>query len=258
MSTSPWVGRTSRRGGYSRPVPAIAFAHRGFSAVEAENSMAAFQAAIDLGYRYLETDSRVTADGIAVAFHDGALDRVTNHVGRLRDLKWDQVAEARIYGREPIPLLDDVLATFADVAINIDVKSHSAIGPTLDAVRRTNAWRRVRLAAFSHSRLTALRNAAGPSVATGLSPPEISAIAAGRVPRAVGGDRAAQVPAGYRWLRLVTPRFIETSHRAGMPVHVWTINNRAEMVRLLDLGVDGIMTDRADVLREVLQERGEW
>jgi glycerophosphoryl diester phosphodiesterase len=237
---------------------AIAFAHRGFSAAEAENSMAAFQAAVDLGYRYLETDARVTADGVAIAFHDYALDRVTNHTGRLADLSWEIVSQARVYGRDPIPLLEDVLAAFPDRQFNVDVKSNTAIGPTLDAVRRTDSWRRVRLAAFSHSRLIALRNAAGPNVATGLSPAEITATAAGRPPRVGGTDRAAQVPAGYRWLRLVTPRFIETAHRAGMPVHVWTVNNPDQMVRLLDLGVDGIMTDRADVLRTILEERGDW
>jgi glycerophosphoryl diester phosphodiesterase len=239
-------------------MPVIAFAHRGFSAVEAENSIAAFQAAVDLGYRYLETDSRVTADGVAIAFHDYALDRLTNHLGRLRDLPWSQVSQARIYGREPIPLLEDVLAGFVDVEINIDVKSHSAIGPTLDAIRRTNAWPRVRLAAFSNSRLIALRAAAGPQVATALSPTEIAALAAGRLSKAPATGRAAQVPSGYRWLRLVTRRFVASAHARSMPVHVWTINRRSEMDRLLDLGVDGIMTDRADVLRDVLQQRGEW
>jgi glycerophosphoryl diester phosphodiesterase len=239
-------------------MPVIAFAHRGFSALEAENSMAAFQAAIDLGYRHLETDSRVTADGVAIAFHDHALDRVTNHVGRLRDLPWSQVSQARIYGREPIPLLEDVLAAFIDIEFNIDVKSNSAIGPTLDAIRRTNAWPRIRLAAFSNSRLIGLRAAAGPQVATGLSPAEIAALAAGRLPASAPERRAAQVPSGYRWLRLVTPRFVAAAHAREIPVHVWTINKRSEMNRLLNLGVDGIMTDRADVLRDVLQERGEW
>jgi glycerophosphoryl diester phosphodiesterase len=242
------------------PTPPIAFAHRGFSLDGAENSMAAFQAAVDLGYRYLETDARVSADGVAIAFHDHSLDRVTNHLGRLQALPWSQIAEARIMGREPIPQLEDVLAAFSDVVINIDVKSHAAIGPTLDAVRRTQSWHRVRLAAFSHARLLQLRRAAGPQIASALSPREIAALASagGRARIAVSGDWAAQVPAGLGWAHLVTPRFVAAAHNRGIAVHVWTINDRTEMIRLLDLGVDGIMTDRADVLRDVLLARGQW
>jgi len=225
--------------------------------------MAAFQAAVDLGYRYLETDSRASADGVAIAFHDYSLDRVTNHLGRLKDLPWSEIAAARIFGHAPIPRLEDVLDTFEDQQFNIDVKSHSAIGPTLDVLRRTNAWHRVRLASFSHSRISVLRQAAGPEVASALSPPEILALFAahrGRVGQLqpAGSDWAAQVPSGPSWLRLVTPRFIASAHARGIAVHVWTINDRAEMSRLLDLGVDGIMTDRADTLRDVLLERGQW
>jgi glycerophosphoryl diester phosphodiesterase len=157
------------------------------------------------------------------------------------------------------------------LSINIDVKSAAAVGPALDAIRRTNSWNRVRLAAFSDRRLAVLRSVAGPDVATGLSPNEILALKiASTRPfarrlgrreypvRSIRGDRAAQVPSGTAWLRLVDRAFIETSHHRGIPVHVWTINRRSEMIRLLDLGVDGIMTDRADVLRDVLQKRGEW
>lgn len=245
--------------GHATPV---GYAHRGFSPDGAENSLAAFQTAVDLGYRFLETDCRVTADGVALAFHDSILDRVTNHSGRVRDLSWQQVNQARIVGREPIPRLEEVLGTFTDAFINVDVKSHAGIGPALDAIRRTGSWHRVRLAAFSHSRLLELRRAAGPGVASGLSPKEIMALKAGdrrlRQRFASGADLAAQVPAGAGALRLITPRFIECAHEADIAVHAWTINRRSEMVRLLDLGVDGIITDRADVLREVLLERGQW
>jgi glycerophosphoryl diester phosphodiesterase len=246
-----------------RQASPIAFAHRGFSPDGAENSMAAFQAAIDLGYRYIETDARVSADGVAVAFHDHLLDRVTNHTGALRQLSWQQISQARILGREPIPRLEDVLATFSDTAVNIDVKSHAAIGPTLDAVRRTNSWQRVRLVAFSHRRVLTLRRIAGPQMATALSPREIAALKAAsrrRVGYPMPQDRdwAAQVPPGLGRLHLVDAAFIDAAHRQGIAVHVWTVNARTEMMRLLDLGVDGIMTDRADILREIMLERGQW
>lgn len=255
----------------------IGYAHRGYSVDGAENSLAAFQAAVTLGYRHLETDARVTADGVAVAFHDQVLDRLTNHSGRLADLSWRQVSQARIAGREPIPLLEDVLAGFGEVGVNIDVKSHSAIGPTLEAIRRTGCWHRVRLAAFSHARVQALRRAAGPAVASALSPREVVALKAtaggagrlwrpgrpgGRPPRSPSGaqwpDRAAQVPAGFGSVRLITPSFIAAAHQRGIAVHAWTINRRSEMVRLLELGVDGIITDEAELLRAILLERGQW
>ncbi|CAN5615896.1 glycerophosphodiester phosphodiesterase [soil metagenome] len=262
----------------------IAFAHRGFSPEGAENSMAAFRAAVDLGYRYLETDARVSSDGVAVAFHDDVLDRVTNDTGRLHDLTWRQISTARIQAREPIPRLDEVLAAFPEVHVNIDVKSDAAVGPTLDALRRTDSWDRVRLAAFSHRRIMMLRSAAGPRVATSLSPNEILALRSESLARrwaarpvsllARGAEllptgdpqlfgptdrpRAAQVPAGPRWLALVDRAFLDNAHRRGIDVHVWTVNDPAQMMRLLDLGVDGIMTDRADLLRDVLTRRGQW
>jgi glycerophosphoryl diester phosphodiesterase len=249
-------------------------AHRGFSLDGLENSLTAFGAAVELGFRHLETDVRASADGVAFAFHDDILDRVTNDSGRISSLPASQVARARIRGREPIPLLEDVLAAFGDCEINIDVKAGSGVGPTLDALRRTQSWHRVRLASFSHRRLQALRAAAGPRVATALSPQEIVELrlsARWPTPRWDGRDRAgslarvggmprqaAQVPSAAGLLTIVDRRFVEDAHHAGVDVHVWTVNRRAQMIRLLDLGVDGIITDRADVLRDVLQERGQW
>lgn len=243
---------------------AIGYSHRGFSPDGAENSIAAFAAAVALGYTHLETDARATADGVAVAFHDPILDRVTNSTGRLLDLPWVQVRQARILGREPIPLLEELLGGFPQARFNIDVKSDAAIGPTLDALRRTNAWHRVRLAAFSSGRLRALRRAAGPAVASALSPSEVLALKLGRLrlpadlARSTLLPPAAQVPLGSAALPVVTERFVAAAHRLGLQVHAWTINTRAEMTALFDLGVDAIMSDRADLLREVLIERGAW
>ncbi|MGI8666209.1 MAG: glycerophosphodiester phosphodiesterase family protein [Jatrophihabitans sp.] len=243
-----------------QPGAPVGYAHRGFSPDGLENTLAAFQAAVQLGYRHLETDARVSADAVAVAFHDRNLDRLTNHTGPVAQRSWSELARARVLGREPIPLLEDVLAGFGEVMVNIDVKSHTAIGPTLDAVRRTASWHRVRLAAFSHSRVLALRQAAGPAVATALTPPEVAGLRSGRRPRldTRRWDAAAQVPPALGALPLITAGFVETAHSRGIAVHAWTVNQRAEMIRLLDLGVDAIITDRADLLRALLRERGHW
>ena len=223
--------------------------------------MAAFARAVDLGYRYLETDVRVTADGVALAFHDAALDRVTDRSGTVARLPYAAVARARIAGREPVPRLDDLLGAWPDVAVNIDVKSSAGIGPTLDAVTRTASHDRVCVAAFSDRRVRGLRAAFGPRVRTALGPREAvvlrTAAARGRIPRRPAGT-FLQVPLQiYRWA-FTDDRLIRTAHAVGIPVHVWTVNDRAEMERLLDLGVDGIMSDRADLLRTVLDERGQW
>jgi glycerophosphoryl diester phosphodiesterase len=173
-----------------------------------------------------------------------------------------------VLGAEPIPSLADVLGGFPGAQVNIDVKSHAAIGPTLDAIRHTASWSRVRLAAFSHTRLVALRGAAGPSVASALTPREVLALKlaerspGGRTPRPPRGlplraGLAAQVPGDAR-LGLITGRFVAAAHRHGIEVHAWTVNRPAEMNRLLELGVDAIITDRADLLRELLIGRGQW
>ena len=247
--------------------PVIGIAHRGFSPDGAENSMTAFQAAVDLGYRHLETDVRVTGDGVALAFHDAILDRVTNSRGQLRRLSWQEVRTARILDREPIPRLEEVLSAFGtEVSVNIDVKSDAAVGPALDAIRRTNAWHRVRLAAFSPARLLQLRRSAGPGTPSALTAPEVLALRHGRFgvlpallpgpPRRAG--LAAQVPPRLGPLEVLQPRFLAAARARGIEVHAWTVNRRAEMIRVLDLGVDAIITDRADLLRDVLRERGQW
>jgi glycerophosphoryl diester phosphodiesterase len=242
------------------PTP-LAFAHRGFAPDGCENSMAAFERAVAMGYRYLETDVRTTADGVALAFHDGVLDRVTDRHGRVRDLTWAELRHARIGGREPIPLLVDLLGTWPDVRINVDVKMAAGLMPTIDAIRRTGAIDRVCVGAFSDSRVAAVRKALGPALCTALGPREALALRVAsmlaRGARATAG-RCAQVPARIGGLTLVDDRYVRTAHQLGVQVHVWTVNDRHEMARLLDLGVDGIMTDAADVLRELLLERGQW
>ncbi len=236
-------------------------AHRGYSPDGGENSLAAFQRAVDLGYRYLETDVRVTADGVALAFHDAALDRVTDRRGTVGRLPWSQVREARIGGIEPIPLLADVLATWPDARVNIDVKSDTGVGPAIDAIRRTGSLDRVCVGAFSDRRIARLRHRLGPGVCTAIGPADaIRLRLVSRFGRSLGvpAGRCAQLPARLAGRPVIDQKLISTAHRAGLAVHAWTVNEAAEMTRLLDLGVDGIITDRCDILKDVLSRRGQW
>ncbi|PZF80423.1 glycerophosphodiester phosphodiesterase family protein [Jiangella anatolica] len=248
-----------------RPGP-IALAHRGFSLDGLENSMAAFAAAVSLGFDYIETDVHATADGVAVALHDPTLDRVTDRRGAVAALPWSEVRRALIGGVEPVPALEDVLGSWPSVRVNIDVKSPGAVAPLARVLDRTRAHDRVCVASFSDARRRAvLRRVAAP-VATSAGQALIAAfVTAASTPGArrfagtvLRGVDCLQVPATFRGRAVVTAATVAAAHAAGKPVHVWTVNDPAEMRRLLDLGVDGLISDRADLLRSVLTDRGEW
>jgi glycerophosphoryl diester phosphodiesterase len=243
------------------PTP-LAFAHRGGAAVGDENTAAAFARAVELGYRYVETDTHATRDGVAVVFHDPDLRRMTGDRRRIRDVTWADLASLRVNGDTAVPRLDDMLAAWPQVRFNVDVKAAPAIAPTVDAVRRTGAHDRVLLASFSDARLARIRREVGPAVATSLGAREVARLWAtarlGQARTVPEGVVAAQVPARQSGVRVVTPRFVAVAHRLGLQVHVWTIDDPAEMRELLDLGVDGIMTDRIEVLRGVYEARGHW
>jgi glycerophosphoryl diester phosphodiesterase len=241
----------------------IAIAHRGGAAHHPENSWPAFEHAAGLGYRYLETDARATADGVLLAFHDRTLNRVTDRGGRISRMTHRDVAAARIGGTEPIPLLEDLLTAWPDIRFNIDVKEEHAVGPLAAMLHRIAGWDRVCVCSFSARRLRAVRRAVGRPVCTALSPPGVAAVwmavnLAGYGPAlaqrlARTGVRCAQVP-----VLGATRGFIHRAHALGLAVHVWTVNDRTQMTCLLDLGADGIMTDETVLLRDVLAERGQW
>ena len=242
---------------WDAPIP---FAHRGGASEAAENTMPAFEHAVKLGYHYVETDVHVTSDGVLLAFHDDVLDRVTDRTGRIDQLPWATVQEAKVDGREPIPLLEDLLGTWPDLRVNIDPKHDGAVDALVEVLRRCDAVDRVCIGAFSDRRLARVRSLLGPRVCTSLGPRSIArlraatfGVPAGRLP-----SPCAQVPTNAGRVTLVDSRFVRGAHARGVEIHVWTIDDRDEMVRLLDLGVGGVMTDRPAVLREVLEARGEW
>ncbi len=222
--------------------------------------MAAFEHAVSLGYRYLETDVHATADGVLVAFHDDELDRVTDRVGRIGDLPWSEVRRARVAGSHAVPLLEDLLGTWPRARVNIDPKHDAGVGPLVEVLRRTGSVDRVCVGSFSDRRLARIRRRLGPQLCTSLGPLGVTRLkAAGRrlpVGRLVAA--CAQVPVASRGVTVVDRRLVAAAHGRGLQVHVWTVDDPEEMVRLLELGVDGIMTDRPAVLKQVLEQRGEW
>ncbi|MFF5072949.1 glycerophosphodiester phosphodiesterase [Micromonospora olivasterospora] len=243
------------------PAP-LAFAHRGGAADGDENTAAAFARAVALGYRHVETDVHATADGVAVVFHDPTLERVTGERGRIADLRWADLTSVRVGGAALVPRLDEVLGAWPDVRFNVDVKADRAVEPTVETVIRAAAGDRVLLASFSDARLARLRVLTQGRVATGLGMRGVARLRMaslhGRPLRLPPSVVAAQVPPRYGRIRVVDRRLLAYAHRLGLQVHVWTIDEPAEMHELLDLGVDGIMTDHVGVLRDVYRSRGHW
>jgi glycerophosphoryl diester phosphodiesterase len=244
------------------PVP-LAMAHRGGAIEHLENSMPAFEACVDMGYRYLETDVRVTADGVLVAFHDGTLERVTDRAGRIDQMPWAALAEARIGGREPLVLLEDLLTAWPDVRFNLDIKAPGVIAPLARLIHRLGCLDRLCIGSFSDARVAAARRVLGPSLCTSLGPRGVAALRLSSYsPRAAGLVRmqagCAQVPLQLGGRALVDERFVTAAHDRGLQVHVWTVDTPEECARMLDLGVDGVMTDRPAMLKELLEQRGQW
>ncbi len=222
--------------------------------------MAAFSAAIDLGYRYLETDVHATRDGVLVAFHDEGLARLSGRPEAIADLAWRDLATVRMDGGQAIPRFDELLAAWPDVKIAVDPKHDQATEPLINAVLRAGAIDRVCVGSFSGRRLATARRLGGSRLCTGLSPKEVGQLqaAAAGLPVSVKAGACAQVPPTVKGVPLVYKRFVDAAHAQGLAVHVWTIDDAGEMHRLLDLGVDGIMTDRPTVLRDVLVARSQW
>jgi glycerophosphoryl diester phosphodiesterase len=235
------------------PIP---WAHRGGASDAPENTMPAFEYAIGLGYRYVETDVQATADGVLVAFHDDDLQRTCGRAGKISKLPWSEVRTALVDGAAPIPLLEDMLGTWPELRVNIDCKSKPAVPALVAALRRTAALDRVCVASFSDRRLARLRGELGPGACMALGPRSIAALRFARIRHSPG--LAAQVPVRSGRITVTDEKFVERAHRHGVQVHVWTIDDADEMHRLLDLGVDGIMTDRPAVLRDVLIARNAW
>ena len=241
------------------PLPA-AIAHRGYSARHPENTMAAFAAAVELGYRIVETDVHATADNVPVVFHDSRLDRLTDRRGALSEMSWAELRRVRVGGRERIPRLEEVLTTWTSLRVNIDPKRDSAVGPLLNVLRLTDAWDRVCVGSSSSQRLRRIRAAAGDRLCTSMGTGEVIRLwlAGHSLPLGEFAADCVQVPPHRYGVPVIDRAFMAAAHSRGLPVHVWTINEEAEMHRLLDLGIDGVMTDEAELLKQVFQSRHIW
>lgn len=244
--------------------PPLAMAHRGGAKspgnLGIENSLAAFRRAHAAGFDYLETDVRLSADGVVFAIHDETLERLTGSAAAVHELTADELDRQLLGDAEPLLRMSTLLEEFPAARFNVDVKSDDVVEPMCRLVAAHGATARVCIGSFSHGRIVQTRKLA-PAMATSASWVEVARLRLAPAwtlrrwkPRAT----CVQVPVRRGPLTIVTPALLARSRRLGLQVHVWTIDDATEMHRLLDLGVDGIVTDRTDVLRDVLVARGIW
>ncbi|MDI3329848.1 MAG: glycerophosphodiester phosphodiesterase [Micrococcus sp.] len=306
----------------------LAFAHRGADTAR-ENTLAAFRAAVDRGYGYLELDVRTTRDGVLMVFHDEVLDRVTTGTGRISDHTWEELTRVRVidpalagrgghregplaeaeaeaeaeagagarartgtaaeatgsgtagrarpgadaavgtalgtYEGEHLLRFEDLLTEWDDVHLNVDLKDEAAAEAIAPIVARHDAWDRVLVASFHDSRRRKFTRAAGRRVAMSGGALAIGALVLAAplgltrfVARRLAHIQCVQVPVRQGPVTVVTPRFVSRCQTAGLQVHVWVVDDPAEMERLLALGVDGLMTDDVEALASVMEARGFW
>ncbi len=249
----------------------IRFAHRGSRVLWPENTAPAFQGAVDLGYRYLETDVRITRDRVVVVMHDATLERTTNGTGKVSDWRWEDLRNLDAAwhfdpaGGHPlratgvgIMTLEDAFTTWPDVHFNIDLKSRGMEWAVAELIMRHDRVDSVLIGGFSDARIARFRRITQGRVATSAGPAASLAMwAAARVGRTIHRPVAAyQVPSEYRALPF-DRKYVTAIQAAGAQVHVWTVNEPEEMHRILDLGADGIVTDRPDLLNDVMRARGQ-
>ncbi len=241
----------------------LAFAHRGGNRVAPENTVGAFAHSWSLGYQFLETDVHLSKDGVLVAFHDAGLERVSGLEGQIADNTWADLQAVDLGDGHGIPTLDQLLEEFPSAHFNIDPKADESVELLANTLQKHDALDRVGIGSFSDQRIATLRNQLGPRLCTSPGPRSLARLAflvrtRRRLnPALNAGFGCVQLPPVV-WGMKLTRRLTKGFQQLGLQVHVWTINSEAEMHRLLDLGVDGLMTDDTALLRGVLTERGQW
>ncbi|MFC4947779.1 glycerophosphodiester phosphodiesterase family protein [Pseudonocardia sp. GCM10023141] len=249
-----------------------AYAHRGWHIDDlagCENTLAGFHRAVDEGFGYLELDVHVSADGVVFVHHDATLDRTTDGSGPLAVLPAAALDDVRVGGVHAIPRLEQVLTELPDTRITIELKNDRVVLPMLGVLERTDAWNRVCIGGFNERWLARARRGGGPRLFTSMAYTSAFGLRSrawldalpgplSRIPGTPVHGNMAQLPHRYGALSIVDSGLLRAAHDSGREVHVWTVDEPAEMAELLDMGVDGLLSDRPDVLRAVLQDRGQW
>ena len=226
------------------------FVHRGDTSIFLENTIEAFQSAVSLGYQYLETDLRETSDGKIITFHDPNLKRITGANITISETKFSDIRMRRLPSRETIPTIDELLEEFPDSFINMDLKVNQIEEKVLKKINSHNALERVCLGSFNSKTIKKI-NSLEPKILTSMG---ISQVIMYKFFQKKNLSKLIQIPTHWKGIKVITKKFIDRLHNDGLKVHVWTINKEKEMQSLIDLGVDGIMTDNASGLIKVMKQ----
>lgn len=247
LSTHPFLNSAGAR----------CFAHRGGALEAEENTLPAFRHAVSLGYTHVELDVHATSDGVVVVHHDDNLQRICGDTRQIAATCWAELQTIRTQGGASVPRLEDVLEEFPGLFIAIEAKSLPVVTPLAGVITRMNALERVCIGAFDPARTDQARGLLGPDLLWSPAHMQVARLwaASWGLPLALDDFAVVQVPLNWRGIPLVTPRFLKAAHSRGIHVQVWTVNDTAQMHRLLDWGVDGLMTDRPTVLNDVMARR---
>jgi len=238
----------------------LAIAHRGGGLEAEENTLPAFAHAAALGFTHVELDVHATADGHVVIHHDATLDRMCEDPRAIAELTLAELRDVRTVGGAGIPLLADLFESHPDLFVNVETKSDAVVEPLAALIRATGRLDRCGFGAFRGARTQRLRDMLGDGICAS---PDWRGVLAVRLaglglPVAPPAAQMLQVPPVWRGIPVVVPSFLRAAQRFGLPVQVWTVNEGAEMVRLINMGVDAVMTDRPTLLRDILRKRGDW
>ena len=228
-------------------------AHRGGSMEAPENTLESFKYSLELGCSYIETDVQLSSDGIPYIFHDDDLNRLLGKDITFNSLHSSEIQNLKLFDSFGIPTLAKALTTFPDALFQIDLKTDEVAIPAMKIIETLEAFDRVCIASFSSKRL-ALINEMYPHVCLSMGPKEILKLllaSYGLYKKKVPGN-CLQVPIYQYGIKLVTKRFIQYVQNIGLKIHVWTINDKNQMQELINLGVDGIITDRPKALKDLL------
>ena len=250
----------------------FAIAHRGSRLLWPENTRLAFASAVDAGFRWLETDLHLSSDGHLMCIHDSMLDRTTDRTGPVTELtraELTKVDAAYHFDSDRdfpergtglgVPALEDMLLEFPHCRFVVDLKQDGLAQSLWALISRLGVEERVIVGSFSDRRLREFRSISHGAVATSAGPRAVARVlATATVLNPPLLADALQVPMAARGLPIVTERSVRRFHDAGYQIHVWTVNSSKQMHRLLDMGVDAIITDRPEALKAVMIERGTW
>ena len=230
-------------------------AHRGGAEESYENTTESFEYSQLLGCEFIETDVQVSSDGIPYIFHDDDLKRILNKPVRFDSLSSNEIDDLNIFNSCKIPKLSDTLLRFPNLCFQIDFKTDEVVMPALDVINDMNVFDRVCIASFSSKRLQNVRSLY-PDLCISMGPNEVfkTLLASlnlykGEIP----GD-CLQIPMSYYGIKIVSKRFVDFVHSRGLKIMIWTINDIKTFKYLIDLGVDGIITDKPKLLFQTIEE----